>query len=385
MSPADVKAGLPWPGSLSDLLALAALAPSSHNCQPWHVSLLHARGPSAIGGAGTPGRLVISIDRRRALDALPALRTEMSISVGGFAAILLNLLRMAGWPAEARWLTGAPEAHGVHLVPVVQIDLGARGVAACPAALRRLAAALRRRRTARGVYGGEVDFGALTGSDLLPHSLAGAAQAVPMRWQAVRHGERHSRLSAFYRRHAARDFVHRAAWRETYRHLVFSDAARAPHGTGINIQSLFGPMPAWRRQLHRVLLHPALLATLGPLGATARIGTHLEWLIRSSPTVLVLSSPATGATPGRDLLAGEAVVRLWLAAGEAGLSLHPLSVALQHPDLSELLGGLLGCADPLLFIARAGRPLQDGDPHHRYRRAPADFCSPPPGASVFPS
>ncbi|WP_439892316.1 hypothetical protein ACS7SF_07090 [Ralstonia sp. 25C] len=365
--------------SLADLLALAALAPSSHNCQPWHVSLLDAEGRPA-SGSDTPIRLVISIDRRRALDALPALRTEMSISAGGFAVILLNLLRLAGWQAEAALLPAPCDVPDGSLSPLVRIELGGFHPGRVSPLLARLAAALRHRHTDRGEYGGTFDLYALARTNLLPYSLGGAADG--LRWRVVQPGERYERLCAFYRRHAARDFVHRAAWRETYRHLVFSDAQSVPDGIGINIQSLFGPMPAWRRQLHRVLLHPALLAAFGPVGASARIGVHLERLIRGSPAVVVLSAAESCPLASRDVLAGEAIVRLWLAAAAQGLSLHPLSVALQHPDLRATLGRLLGCEEPLLFIARVGAPLQASGPSRRYRREPALFCSPPPAADA---
>lgn len=376
------------PGGLEairQLLALAALAPSSHNCQPWHVSLLDAHGhPHADSGAA-PHALVVGIDRRRALNALPAMQGEMHISAGGFAAILLNLLRLSGWQAHASLLPGArtTQHDALDLEPLARIELGAFDPGRRSAGLAALADALRRRCTDRGLYRGDFALQDAMRQDVLPHSLAGAQASEPWHWHAVQPGLRYDQLGAFYRQHAMRDFVHGPAWRETYRHLVFSGAGQPRDGVGINIQSLFGPMPAWRRCLHRVVLHPLLLGALGPFGASARAGAQIERLIHSSPAVVYLSTAASHAqAPCRHVLAGEAIARLWLAASVSGLSLHPLSVALQHPDLRARLGHLLGCDEELLFIARAGVPRRPANPALRYRRAPSAFCSPPLAAGT---
>ncbi len=369
--------------AIRQLLALAALAPSSHNCQPWHVSLLDAHGHPHADPAAAPHALVIGIDRRRALNALPAMRGEMHLSAGGFAAILLNLLRLSGWQAGASLLPGGQQdmLDGA-LEPLARIELGAFDARRRSPGLAALTAALHRRRTERGLYhapgDGGFDLPDATRHDVLPHSLAGVPASQQWHWHAVQPGLRYSQLGAFYRQHAMRDFVHGAAWRETYRHLVFGGAGQPRDGTGIHIQSLFGPMPAWRRCLHRVLLHPRLLGALGPFGASASVGAQIERLIHSSPAVVYLSTAASHAqAPCRHVLAGEAIARLWLAASASGLSLHPLSVALQHPDLRARLGHLLGCDEELLFIARAGVPLHPGNPALRYRRDPSAFCSPP--------
>src|SRR5574343_998563 len=86
---------------LEPLLALAARAPSSHNSQPWRLRSLPAV-PARWQGCGPwTQALLIDLDPARCLRALPALRREMRISLGGFAAILLNLLRLSAWPVKA--------------------------------------------------------------------------------------------------------------------------------------------------------------------------------------------------------------------------------------------------------------------------------------------
>jgi hypothetical protein len=85
------------------------------------------------------------------------------------------------------------------------------------------------------------------------------------------------------------------------------------------------------------------------------------------------------------LLAGERVTELWLSATRDGQAMHPLSVALQHPEIETRLRTLLGCSSPVLFIARIGRPAAHDLPAPRYRRAPQAFCSLEFAAPAAPS
>src|SRR5687768_6812717 len=95
---------------LSRLAGLAALAPSSHNCQPWRLHGVPRAEfeadllPDAPRDAGWHHVLLVGIDRQRALSALPSLEREMLLSVGGFASLLLNLLRLSGFEVQPRFV-----------------------------------------------------------------------------------------------------------------------------------------------------------------------------------------------------------------------------------------------------------------------------------------
>ncbi len=367
---------------LSRLAALAALAPSSHNCQPWRVLGLGRAEFEAEMWAGSPApawshALLICIDRRRALSALPSLEREMRMSVGGFASLLLNLLRLSGFGVEARFLdaqrqpgTAAGRARLGASEPVLVLYL--REPAAGVQALDHpLVEWISQRHTMRGPYKRQ---GALPPPGAcLPFRLADDNDLV---WKHVAPGELFDRLCEFYRRHAEQDFRHGGAWRETYGYLEFSAKPRVGSGAGINIQSLFGPLSAWRRRLYQALLHPAVIPVTGPLGLYARFGRDFEQLVRSSGHFVYLSA-APGKVDERrmHLLAGERVCDLWLSATRDGQALHPLSVALQHTAIEAKLRALLDCPQPILFIARSGAPVGQDGPVFRYRREPQAFCS----------
>ena len=104
--------------ALRDAVAVARLAPSSHNCQPWAVASFES--PEAVrtlaAWLGVRPRsderwLVLALDAERALEALPSLETEMRLSCGMFLQLLTARLAEDGLatrviPCEGR--TGLP-------------------------------------------------------------------------------------------------------------------------------------------------------------------------------------------------------------------------------------------------------------------------------------
>lgn len=367
---------------LSRLAGLAALAPSSHNCQPWRLHGVARAGfeadllPSAPRDAGWRHVLLVGIDRRHALSALPSLEREMLMSIGGFASLLLNLLRLSGFHVQSRFIergwqpaTARGRARLRGSEPVLALFLCEPPAGAQPLA-HPLAQWISYRYTVRGPY---LPSGAQApGGTCLPHRLADDAG---LAWKQVLHGTLFDQLCEFYRRHAAEDFRHGAAWRETYKHLDFSEAPRHG-GTSINIQSLFGTLRPWRRRMFQLLLHPAAMPLTGPLGLHRRIGRDVESLIRSSDGIVYLCAEGDPTDDRRThLLAGEQVIELWLAATRDGQALHPLSVALQHPWIEAELRKLLGCKPAVIFIARFGIPAAPANPSLRCRRRAEAFCS----------
>lgn len=360
---------------IEPLLALAARAPSSHNSQPWRLRCLPAVPPRWQDSGPWTQALAIELDPARCLRALPALQREMLMSLGGFAAILLNLLRLSAWPVKAVPAEPSQEGQEGRLLLLLGDQPCAERVD--HAGLARLNRALRLRHTERGPYlpMQGLRFHLESPDNPLPYTLDLQEPRPTLRWQAQHARSARAELAEFYARHGARDLMHPQAWAETYAHLNFAAEQPArPVPQGMPIERLFGPLPAWRRRLLQLLLHPRLLR--GPAGrpVTAEAGRQLRALILSSPALLYLSTPRESGTALEGWLAGEAIARLWLAAADAGQALHPLSVALQHEDLAQGLAGLLGCRERLLFIARAGTPAQALRQAQHHRRAPSAFC-----------
>lgn len=352
---------------LSTVLAQAELAPSSHNCQPWRITGI---GPGTGHPAGQllterhPAGLVIDIDPQRQLRAVPTLAREMRLSVGGFSAALLHLMRYAGWDVQATIHRQGDAGPCVVLTIPPVADVGS----ADPAAYGRLADLLARRRTERSLYCRGRPAGVDAEPRLLPVALAGGGHLPRLHWRRV---DDPGRLADFYGRCAGRELAHDACWQELYAHLRFGSARRPGDGTGIAIEQLMGPLSAWSRRLLQAVLHPRGLALGGPLVrriVAKRFERALSTLVRESATLYVLC-----ATPGRstavgDLVAGQEMLDLWLRLTAVGLGMHPLSVALQHEDLRGELGRALGCREEILFIARAGAPLRPASAHCRRRR-----------------
>lgn len=374
-----------WSTTLSQLAATAALAPSSHNCQPWRViGMCRSAFESDMQAKAAPDALprwshalLVCIDRRRMLTALPSLKREMYMSVGGFATLMLNLLRLSGFGVQAdlvepswRAATSAGRARLAESEPVFVMYLSEPPSGVQPVT-HPMAQWVARRRTERGPYAPDKPI-CMPGT-CLPHRLA---QDSGLTWRHVLPGTLFDDLCGFYRRHAAQDFRHGAAWRETYRYLEFSAAPQVEAGVGMNIQSLFGPLPAWKRRFYQAVLHPWMMRVTGPLGLNARIGRDFEDLLRSSAGIACLCGPPGGDDERRShLLAGERVADFWLGLTRDGRALHPLSVALQHPEVEAQLRALLGLEQPILFIARVGAPAGAAAPVFRYRRSPRTFCS----------
>jgi nitroreductase len=87
---------------------LAALAPSSHNSQPWALVWIEQTAmldqlSALIGHSFSDSKvLVLAIDRERELSGLAAHRVEMNVSCGLFLQLLLETLR-THWRPSLVW------------------------------------------------------------------------------------------------------------------------------------------------------------------------------------------------------------------------------------------------------------------------------------------
>ncbi|MBI3898688.1 MAG: hypothetical protein HY308_10385 [Gammaproteobacteria bacterium] len=396
----------------------ASLAPSSHNCQPWSLIGCNQRfytehvQPSPVVPFEWRNALVLGIDQTRSLSALLSLKREMRMSVGGFAALFHNFLRLQGIDVAVQLFSQgwAPAtAMGAQKFstcePLAVFFINEQLISEQPAQLDYLLRLAQQRKTLRGRYRiSSVCMLPTDAGSVLPYRLSTDDACT---WHKRDQRQDVKRLAEFVARHAERDFSDRRAWAESYRHIDFSERTGEVDDIGFNIQQLLGPMPAWKRAWYRGLLAPVFMPVSVRLGVARRIARQLGDLVAHSAAVYYLTySPSSieqsaqaasngslvvNPLPGaqgvvrsiadyaeRQFLAGESMLALWLAATENGLALHPVSVVLQHDDIRAQLQQLLQVLDEIWFLARVGEPAQTPTISFRYRRAINPFC-------VFPT
>lgn len=365
-----------FPEVLGEAALTAVLSPSSHNCQPWALTRVVTpgarRAAAALVGQDAPEYLVLGLDRRHQLVALPAHAVEMELSCGVYWRLLLRGLAAGGWTASA--VRVLQDGEGDELRPKAREFWTPLCVAALrpgppsgerPAELHATGLA---RRTHRGPYRPEPLAAELL-RDLEEDPPTGPYEADEPA-VTVRHLTRPEELrdfASFVARWAGRDFAHRRAWRETHSYVRFGAGAAAERGDGFTLDQLFGPLSGPRRLVMRGALAPAAMAVLGPVGYHRLLAAGLADLVRHSPAVVTMGLP--GAEPGRGALlrGGARLADYWWRATRLGLSLHPISVVIQHDDLRELLRRRLGLPGRTFFVARLGVPAGPAAPRSHRR------------------
>ena len=364
---------------LGEATALAALSPSSHNCQPW--GLVRPATPAARQAAAAflglpPGDdaryLVLALDPRHELTSLPAHAIEMRVSCGAYWRMLLRGLAAQGWTAvRTRTVERAADN------PFGGTWRGGWN-ALCVVALRRggapseeyapLYAAAAERRTNRGPY---------HPSPLDQAVLDALAEPVPLPGEPPRDREpvtvRHltgfqdrQRFASLVADRAGIDFSHPDAWRETHSFLRWSTADARDRGDGFTLPQLFGPLSPPRHLAMRVTLHPYVMRLLCAAGYERRLADGLAGLVRrDTPALLAVGFADEEPDLAAMLHGGARLADYWLAASRAGLALHPISVLVQHEDLRRDLQSRLGLSGRVFFVSRLGRPVSEAPPSAR--------------------
>ncbi|GAA2461912.1 RedV protein [Streptomyces mauvecolor] len=367
--PARPSQPVSFDAALRDAMAIAVLAPSSHNCQPW--GLAHFTSPGARRAAAHHmGRtedsdstyLALALDRERSLVALPAHDLEMLLSCGAYWWLLLRALGIQGWAVAA---DGYPD-HPLHPVSelgdswpstwalLAVVELRRHGVPDWDS-LAELRTTATERHTNRAPYRKEpVD------NELL--FTLGQLGDVTSAGTIIRHFTGADERAHFVRllaRHGGRDFSHTAAWRETHSFVRRDEAAAQAAGDGFALSQLFGPMSAPRRRLFSLALAPATMRTLRPLGYHRVFARGIAAAADKAPATVAMSLPDEAPGGASLVRAGGDLVDYWLRATRAGLAVHPVSVLLQHDDLRRALQSSLGLSGRTVFVARLGRPTTD--------------------------
>lgn len=350
---------------LDAALRVAALSPSSHNCQPWAVIWLESEtARRALTRFGVLARadheyVTIALDLDRVLGALPGHALEMELSCGAFLYALVTRARSLGCELasvdyHAQRLTFGDWAHGTQRLQA-QCTLGLSTASARVGSLASADAVLWSRRvTQRGPYrptpiANDVvrQLEEACATVRIDPALASSARLHV--FQAASALDRASRV---IQRYAALDYTHPSAWAETYRFIRFGGAAR----DGLPIKLLLGELPATHRRLAQLLLAPGCMPLLRRAGVPKLLAAQAAAQFRAGPALMVLTLNEDDAPLPPRLAAGCALMQTWLNATRHGLSIHPLSVLVQHDEARCALQEALGLQRRLFFFARLGEP-----------------------------
>jgi nitroreductase len=365
-----------FPGALGPASRLAARSPSSHNRQPWAVAWATG-GTARRAAAAFLGRdetaadeyLILALDRRRRLTALPGHHLETLLGCGAHGRTLLRALAAQGWrTADLRVAEHGVRPFPDRIWPPSWTPLWVAAVRRSDDAeesLATLRALVRDRRTHRGAYRPEPPDRALLESLARP-LRAGCPGAAPV---TVRHltalADRRA-LADLVARHAGRDVRHPRAWRETHGCLRWSEEQARAAGDGLPVGRVLGPLPPWRERLRRAALAPASMRVLGRLGYPGLLARRLAAQVRDeTPALVALGFPAGPPGVAEALNGGARLCDYWLAATGAGLALHPLAVLVRHDDLRAEMQERLRLPGQTYLVGRLGRPLAPPPPAPR--------------------
>lgn len=290
-------------------LSHALLAPHAHNLQSWLVDL------------DTPDTIVLRMDMTRLLPQTDPLSRQLVISQGTFIEVLDLAARERGYRTEVTPFPEGPfSATAVDTRPTTHIRL-VRDAQVQP---DPLFAQVFRRHTHRGVYESRIpDAAAL-------QAVRDSVKGLPVHVGLVTRGE-----DAAMAGHAQ---IAMDAWRtelvtprtllESYHVLRIGPKEIAQHRDGISLNS---PMV---RTLYALGLFDRTKASAPDSAEIQGQLDRFNAAVASTPAYFWLSTAHNDRVT--QLQTGRAYVRAQLAATAQGLSMHPLSQALQeYPEQAE--------------------------------------------------
>jgi nitroreductase len=121
---------------------------------------------------------------------------------------------------------------------------------------------------------------------------------------------------------------------------------------------------------------PKVLSRLGSLAVSRldlgdAVSRQDQKIVDSAPLLGLIS--ASGDTHLAQVRSGQLFERLWLTATAMGVSVHPMSQTMRHPDIRSAMAELIparGWVPQHLF--RVGYSLRQGDPWHHTPRRPLE-------------
>lgn len=302
------------------LVRYAILAPSARNTQPWRFAV-----------AMNTVQLFADLERDQPVSDPD--RRELYISLG---CALENLLVAAEHFGLRYDVTYLPQYGNVELVATIALEAGGTP---CPGRAGITLDAIVRRHNDNGVY-----------------------RSTPLA-EDVRRKLAASRMESELRLDLTDDH-HFRRWVEQLTleadHLEFADPEfRAELGQQIR-EGEFGL--------------PKVLSRLGSLAVSRLdlgdpVARQDQKMVDSAPLLGLIS--AADDTHLAHLRSGQLFERFWLTATTVGVSVHPMSQTMRHPDLRSAMAELIparGWVPQHLF--RVGYSLREGEPHYHTPRRP---------------
>jgi hypothetical protein len=335
---ADALAGR-LSGTARAILRQAALAPSSHNIQPWVVTIEDER------------LWQLGADPARRLPAVDPANREPVISLGCFAETLVQAASGFGLAVEAEVVARANTDERVAML------------AAQPSGRERgRVAAIGHRRTLREGFLDRAIPPAVLATLLGPE--AGEVRVLERGSAGAKWCEEATVEAG--RRQAARD----AAQAELADWIRFRPAAQREHRDGLTpammgITGLAGLWVSWSYGRDDVMGAGFRETGIARTAAQAKAGAG--WLVLT----------AAEESPRALFEAGRAWQRLWLRAPEAAIGLHPMSYAIQEEGGQAAARAALGIDRPIVALLRIGhvesypRPVSLRRPPAAWVRLPA--------------
>ena len=325
------------------VLSHALLAPHAHNLQSWLVDL------------STPDTIVLRMDMQRLLPETDPLSRQLVISQGTFIEVLDLAARQRGYHTEVTpFPEGVYSPQAVDSRPTAHIRL-VRDTAVQP---DPLFAQVFKRHTHRGGYESRPPEAAA----LAAMQASTAGLPVSLGWVTRENGpmlERHRQLAMDAWR---TELVTPRTLLESYKVLRIGPKEIAEHRDGIALNS------PWVRALTAVGLFDRTQASAPDSSELKGQIDDFNTRMSGTPACCWLTTSANDRVT--QLLTGRAYVRVQLAATAHGLSMHPLSQALQeYPEQAthyraahELMAG---AGQTVQMWTRLGYAAEAGGPSPR--------------------
>jgi hypothetical protein len=326
------------------MLAHALLAPNPHNRQPWLADLRR------------DGEITLVCDAGRLLPETDPHGRQILIGCGAFIELAVLAAAERGVRVQVQaFPAGEPPAD---TLPGGRVVARLRLLADASTPRDPLFQQVRRRRTHKGAYDNDLVL-----ADAQWQALKDDGRGPALQLGAVADADTRGRLRALTRRAYEIECTTARTWLESAHLMRIGPQAVAQHRDGI---SILGGMP---RLMHGVGLFDPFEVPVAGQASLQRVMDRFDAFETGSGYLWIASS---GNGRQAQLDAGRSFVRMQLRAADLGLSLHPLSQALQefaemHAAWLEVhrLLGLDPARQRLQMLSRVGRPLQPAQPSPR--------------------
>ena len=365
--------------SLRCSVEIANLSPSSHNSQPWELAFIENQEKKENlekflkleenKNSSVSGYIIICLNQQRNLTALKSHRLEMLMSCGAFVELLLMDLARQGWQSEYCWvnegvLNSSKELFQelpVFWKPVIIFALSKGEVVNPPISLTDI----ENRTTNRGPYKtGNIGINSDNFKNL--QSFAFPEKVKDCQLTLIEENKMIKKYASFVARYSDVDFTHPQAWKETYSFMHFSDSDIEKAEYGFGITHIFGPMSKFKKKFYQIFLAPGTMQILKYFGYAKYIGYQFGNLVKQSSMLAYLNFKQDKPDVLTQIAGGAIMLNFWLKVTQQNLTLHPISIILQHPQIRIKLQQEMDLPTGRgFFFTRLGSPIVKFPPAYR--------------------